>query len=74
MFYSNLFKLLKHTACVNPHGNDCPPALKFIACMLLFEITAFLRETYQTLPKTSKLTNKEKPAPWEKVYRYFFKM
>ncbi|XP_037051116.1 protein unc-80 homolog isoform X4 [Bradysia coprophila] len=56
-------------ACVNPHGNDCPPALKLVACVLLFEITAFLRETYQTLPKASKLSTKEKPAPWEKVYR-----
>lgn len=56
-------------ACVNPHGNDCPPALKLIACVLLYEITAFLRETYQTLPKASKLATKEKPAPWEKVYR-----
>uniref|UniRef100_A0A1B0CSU9 Uncharacterized protein n=2 Tax=Lutzomyia longipalpis TaxID=7200 RepID=A0A1B0CSU9_LUTLO len=56
-------------ACVNPHGNDCPPALKLVACVLLNEITAFLRETYQTLPKTSKLSTKEKPAPWEKVYR-----
>lgn len=56
-------------ACVNPHGNDCPPALKLIACALLMEITAFLRETYQSLPKTSKLSTKEKPPPWEKVYR-----
>lgn len=54
---------------VNPTGNDCPAALKLIACLILYEITAFLRETYQTLPKTSKLSTKEKPAPWEKVYR-----
>ncbi|XP_030370602.1 protein unc-80 homolog [Scaptodrosophila lebanonensis] len=54
---------------VNPHGNDCPHALKLIACVLLFEITAFLRDTYILLPKTSKLLHKEKPAPWEKVYR-----
>lgn len=56
-------------ACVNPHGNDCPLALKLVACVLLHEITSFLRETYQTLPKASKLSTKEKPAPWEKVYR-----
>ncbi|XP_037920959.1 protein unc-80 homolog [Hermetia illucens] len=56
-------------ACVNPHGNDCPYALKLIACVLLYEITSFLRETYQTLPKTSKLSHKDKPAPWDKVYR-----
>lgn len=63
-FYSS-----KPTACVNPHGNDCPYALKLIACVLLYEITSFLRETYQTLPKTSKLSHKDKPAPWDKVYR-----
>lgn len=57
-------------ASVNPNGNDCPQALKLVATVLLFEITAFLRETYQTLPKTSKLSTKEKTAPWEKVYRY----
>lgn len=56
-------------ASVNPDGNGCPAALKLIACLILYEITAFLRETYQTLPKTSKLSTKEKPAPWEKVYR-----
>ncbi|XP_058983127.1 protein unc-80 homolog isoform X4 [Musca domestica] len=56
-------------ASVNPHGNDCPHALKLIACVLLFEITAFLRDIYVTLPKTSKLLHKDKPAPWEKVYR-----
>ena len=55
-------------ASVNPHGNDCPHALKLIACVLLFEITAFLRDIYVTLPKASKL-HKDKPAPWEKVYR-----
>lgn len=54
---------------VNPQGNECPPALKLIACLVLYEITAFLRETYQTLPKASKLSTKEKPPPWEKVYR-----
>ena len=58
------------TASVNPHGNDCPHALKLIACVLLHEITAFLRDTYQTLPKASKLLHKDKPAPWEKVYRF----
>ncbi|XP_039948637.1 protein unc-80 homolog isoform X7 [Bactrocera tryoni] len=56
-------------ASVNPHGNDCPHALKLIACVLLFEITSFLRDTYVTLPKASKLLHREKHAPWEKVYR-----
>lgn len=30
-------------------------ALKLIACVLLLEITTFLRECYRTLPKPSKL-------------------
>lgn len=54
---------------VNPHGNDCPPALKLVACVVLMEATAFLRETYPSLPKSSRLSHKEKPAPWDKVYR-----
>ncbi|XP_067617924.1 protein unc-80 homolog isoform X6 [Eurosta solidaginis] len=56
-------------ASVNPHGNDCPHALKLIACVLLYEITSFLRDTYVLLPKASKLLHREKHAPWEKVYR-----
>jgi hypothetical protein len=42
-----------------------------VACVVLLEITAFLRETYQTLPKsTRQMSQKEKnPPPWEKVYR-----
>jgi len=31
-------------------------------------VTAFLRETYQTLPKSSKLLTKERPPPWERMY------
>lgn len=40
---------------VNPNGNDCPFALQNIVCILLLEITSFLRETYQYMPK--KLSN-----------------
>lgn len=43
-------------------------ALRLIACMLLHEITVFLRETYQTLPKTSKIVGKDRPPPWERLY------
>lgn len=32
------------------------------------EVTTFLRETYQTLPKMSKMQGKDRPAPWEKLY------
>lgn len=39
-----------------------------VACMLLLEITAFLRETYQSLPKSSRLSTKERPPPWERMY------
>lgn len=51
---------------VNVHGNDCPPALKLVAVVVLLEITAFLRESYQTIPKSSRLSTKEKHInPWE---------
>lgn len=43
-------------------------ALRLIACILLHEITGFLRETYQTLPKSSRMTGKERPPPWERMY------
>ncbi|XP_022101911.1 protein unc-80 homolog isoform X3 [Acanthaster planci] len=42
-------------ATVNPSGTACPHALKMVACQLLCEITAFLRETYQSLPKPRKV-------------------
>lgn len=38
-------------ATVNHTGSDCPYALKMVACQLLLEITTFLRETFQYLPK-----------------------
>lgn len=56
-------------ASVNPTGRQCPPALKLVACLLLYEITSFLRETYPQLPKVSKMSTREKAAPWEKFYR-----
>ncbi|XP_049820328.1 protein unc-80 homolog isoform X2 [Aethina tumida] len=55
-------------ASINTYGSSCPMALRLIACILLHEITAFLRETYQTLPKSSRVTGKERPPPWEKLY------
>ncbi|XP_078578406.1 protein unc-80 homolog isoform X2 [Branchiostoma floridae x Branchiostoma japonicum] len=36
------------------NGDSCPYALKMAACQLLAEITTFLRETGQYLPKTSQ--------------------
>lgn len=35
-------------ASVNSSGNSCPMALKLIACLLLLEITTFLRECYRS--------------------------
>lgn len=55
-------------ASINSYGSSCPMALRVIACVLLQEITAFLRETYQTLPKSSRIVGKERPPPWEKLY------
>ncbi|CAB4054728.1 UNC80 [Lepeophtheirus salmonis] len=41
-------------ASVNPNSQstNCPTVLKLVACVLLLEITAFMRETYKILPKT----------------------
>lgn len=50
-------------------GAECPRALRLIACVLLFEITAFLRESYQNLPKSCRASLKER-GPWDRVYRY----
>ncbi|XP_059490383.1 protein unc-80 homolog isoform X4 [Neocloeon triangulifer] len=50
-------------------GLQCPLALRMVACLLLLEITTFLRETYQALPKSSRLSNKDRPpAGWDKIY------
>lgn len=56
------------TASINTYGASCPVALRLIACHLLMEITSFLRETYQTLPKSSRMQGKDRPPPWEKLY------
>ena len=42
------------SASVNPNGSSCPIALKLVACVLLMEITTFLRETYKNLPRPNK--------------------
>ncbi|OXA46443.1 Protein unc-80 [Folsomia candida] len=46
-------------------GAECPLALQVLSCMLLYEITAFIRETYQTLPKAS-VVHKPPPPPVKK--------
>ena len=45
------------SAVVNPNGNECPYALQLIVCLLLFEITSFIRETFQTFPRLPSVTN-----------------
>ena len=37
---------------MNRGGEACPPALQLLACGLLWEVTAFMRETYQFLPRS----------------------
>lgn len=51
------------TATVNHTGSDCPYALKMVACQVLLEITTFLRETYQYIPK-NKVPRREQG--WDK--------
>ncbi|XP_032667267.1 protein unc-80 homolog isoform X7 [Odontomachus brunneus] len=58
-------------ASINSYGSQCPFALRLVACVLLLEVTAFLRETYQTLPKSSKLLTKERPPPWERMSLHY---
>ena len=43
------------SAMVNRSGHDCPYSLRMVACLLLYEITSFLRETYDSLPKLSTM-------------------
>lgn len=43
------------SAIVNRSGHDCPYSLRLMVCLLLYEITSFLRETYDSLPKLSSL-------------------
>lgn len=55
-------------ASIFTYGSSCPLPLRLVACILLHEITSFLRETYQTLPKSSRMVGKERPPHWEKLY------
>lgn len=52
------------------YSESVPIALKLMACVLLFEITAFLRETFQTLPRSKIMTQKNtggSNSGWEKL-------
>jgi hypothetical protein len=46
-----LISFISHLGLINPDGNNCPFALQNIICLLLLEVTSFLRETYQYMPK-----------------------
>lgn len=52
------------TVNVNPNGGDCPIALRMISVYVLLEITSFLRETYLILPKSGRLSVRERPGNW----------
>lgn len=57
---------VQYVATVNQTGSSCPYALKMIACQLLLEITSFLRETHQHLPRQKARPSgcSIEPTPW----------
>ena len=60
-----LFRLT-NIELVNPDGNSLPFALQNVICILLLEITKFLRETYQYMP--TKI-NHAIPVTKTEIYR-----
>uniref|UniRef100_A0A915C2K7 Transmembrane protein n=1 Tax=Parascaris univalens TaxID=6257 RepID=A0A915C2K7_PARUN len=48
-------------------GEVCPQALRLLACLLLDEITAFIRETFQTIPPSRTTKTTSGAAGWEKL-------
>ncbi|GFO03526.1 unc-80-like protein, partial [Plakobranchus ocellatus] len=50
-------------ASVNHKGKECPYALKMLACLVLMEVTTFLRETFQYLPRSR---SQKREHLWEK--------
>uniref|UniRef100_A0A1I7V2P0 UNC80 domain-containing protein n=1 Tax=Caenorhabditis tropicalis TaxID=1561998 RepID=A0A1I7V2P0_9PELO len=48
-------------------GERCPPALQFIAVLLLQEITAFLRETFKTIPRSKNSKPQTGNSGWDKL-------
>lgn len=45
-------------ASVNPSGRDFPWALRLAACMLLYEITAFMRDSFRRLPRSARVSQR----------------
>ncbi|CAF4172476.1 unnamed protein product [Rotaria sp. Silwood2] len=52
---ARMFNIWGEVTIANRSGHDCPYSLRVMACLLLYEITSFLRKTYDTLPKLSSL-------------------
>ncbi|CAI5452393.1 unnamed protein product [Caenorhabditis angaria] len=48
-------------------GEKCPIAVQFIAIMLLQEITAFLRETFKTIPRSKNSKPPMGNSGWDKL-------
>ncbi|CAD6199380.1 unnamed protein product [Caenorhabditis auriculariae] len=48
-------------------GERCPPALQLIAVLLLQEITAFLRETFKTIPRSKTAKPTTGNSGWDKL-------
>lgn len=59
-------KLLLSTGTVNESGESCPYALKAVAVHLLLEITTYLRETHQYLPKARGPSFRKETVVWER--------
>ena len=60
---SHVLTCLSPPASINPRGTDCPYAVKMLACLVLLEITTFLRETFQYLPRTR---SQKREHGWDK--------
>lgn len=52
---------------VNKSGAECPFALKLLACQLLLEITTFLRENFQYLPRARGEMKPRGSSAWERL-------
>lgn len=66
--YDDIEDFLDDSTVNDNSGERCPPALQLLACHLLLQITAFLRETFQLIPRSKTA---QKPTggsnAWEKV-------
>ena len=53
-----MLKLILVSVMLNPSGDGTPYALKMMACLLLTEITMFMRDVYPNLPKSRCRSNR----------------